>query len=149
MIFDSITNLKNYIALYPQLDAVLTNSRLLDFENGKFEIANSVFKIGLRYNTKQTDGASFEFEAHRKYVDVQIVITGREKITVSPTSLLATAKAYHEEDDFQLFVGVPKAEVILSPGYFVILDPHDAHCTSIAVAEPMEVTKIVFKLPVE
>lgn len=82
MIFDKMENIADYFEDLPLLEKVAEFVR--DFnENGKedgtYEIdGDKVFAIISSYRTKpQTP--EMMFEAHKKYMDVQYIVTGIEK----------------------------------------------------------------------
>lgn len=69
------------------------------------------------------------FEAHRKYIDIQYLQKGEEKVYISKLAdCRERAKEYTEEKDAELYyLSVNAKEVQISPERFVILFPDDAH----------------------
>ncbi|MGL4944240.1 MAG: YhcH/YjgK/YiaL family protein [Thermoguttaceae bacterium] len=105
-----------------------------------------------RYSTLLPD-AWPRFESHRKMIDLQIVLAGRERIDVVDTSGLTGDAPYDTERDMQFYKerAVSGAtSVILVPQTFALLFPHDAHRPKMAADKTTaaKVTKIVFKIPV-
>ena len=88
------------------------------------------------------------FEAHRKYIDVQFVQSGRETILWAPlASMREETMAYDEKKDVALWKLVPDVTPVhLSAGHFVILFPEDAHAPTVVWETPTEVFKVVVKV---
>ena len=89
--------------------------------------------------------AQCRFEAHRRYIDVQVAVSGTERID-SQTIAACEAEPYDEAGDFMLLDGEASASCTLAPGRFAAYFPDDAHKPGIAVGEPAPVKKAVFKV---
>jgi YhcH/YjgK/YiaL family protein len=67
-------------------------------------------------------------EAHRRYVDIQFTIEGREEIGWKPLADCAmTSVAYDAATDVAFFSDRPDSWLSLPAGHFVIFFPDDAH----------------------
>ena len=90
------------------------------------------------------------FEAHRTYIDVQVLLDGEESIDVSLDKGLATLETYDKKRDV-MFLKPPEhvASMPMHPGYFVVFYPHDAHRPGCHLTEKRRVRKIVMKVAVE
>ncbi len=92
------------------------------------------------------------WESHRRYIDIQILLDGEERIVVAPVSdALRITMPYDEAKDAQLYAGDTQATATLhmTPGAFAIFFPHDAHGPNQAIGDsPTRVTKAVLKVPV-
>jgi biofilm protein TabA len=119
-----------------------------DFSNtpiGKYTIdGENLFAMVQQYNTKPKEQGFWE--AHRRYIDLQAVIQGAEKIGYANLSQL-TKGDYDSNKDFLPLFGEGDF-VTLHPGYFVILMPEDAHMPGIVIDIPIPVKKIVIKIAV-
>ena len=117
-------------------------------ELGRYELADGAYALVQSYDTKLRENA--KYEAHREYIDVQLIVEGREIIAVEPLALMhkhpclrpyaPDAELYAPNDDGR--------DIVLEAGDFVILYPEDAHMPGLAVGEPAPVCKIVLKIPV-
>jgi YhcH/YjgK/YiaL family protein len=87
------------------------------------------------------------WEAHRRYIDLQVVVQGIEQIGYSHVSRL-TPGVYEVERDFMPLAGEGDF-LTLTAGAFMLLFPEDGHMPGIAVGAPHPVTKAVFKIAVE
>ena len=84
------------------------------------------------------------FEAHKKYLDLQMVISGKERCEIADPATLD--EPYDQKGDFWGCHGDPEQSVILRPDNFMVVFPGDAHRLKICVDQPEAVTKIVFKI---
>ena len=71
------------------------------------------------------------FEAHRKYADLQISISGGETIGWLPIEKLPETDKTNENPLFRDFHSQADVLVPLEPGRFVLLFPQDAHAPCI------------------
>lgn len=100
------------------------------------------------YLTKNPETTNFE--AHRKYIDIQYVISGQETMNIAP---LKTAKEvvtkYDATKDIE-FLKVEKiAKHTATPSNFFIFFPDDAHRPGIREEVSSPVRKIVIKVKVD
>lgn len=88
-------------------------------------------------------------EAHKLYADIQIVLQGEEMINYSLVDCF-NAEIEEAKPDFYL-LNNPKLtqSVYLTAGDFAIFLPGEAHQALCAVAQPSDVRKAVFKIPVQ
>lgn len=152
MIFDTLDNADRYASLNSRFAKAFTYLRTVDGtqELGRVDLdGDDCFAIVQTYETKLEEKALFE--AHRKYIDVQFIHSGRETILWAP---LATMKeetmAYSDEKDAALWKLVPDMTPIhISGGQFAILYPEDAHAPCVQWEKPEQVFKVVVKVAVE
>lgn len=150
MILDSLPQWRRYTALNARLAKAFAflEQATPDIADGRHEIdGDAVFALVQRYQTRPAAGP---LEAHRRYVDVQYMLRGREVIQWAPLERLTTvARPYDEQQDAGLFAA--NAEVVpvpVSTGQFMILFPEDAHAPCCVWAEPEPVVKIVVKVAI-
>ncbi len=149
MIFDSIVNAEQYYGLgekFKKAFEFLKNSDLENLPLEKIEIeGDDIFAIPQKYITKdETEG---KWESHRKYIDVQYIISGSENIGFVLEDYLDELEYYDEEKDVELFTGEGDY-VQLNDGEFAVFFPDDAHKPGLKVSEKEEVRKIVIKISV-
>ena len=86
-----------------------------------------------------------KWEAHRKYIDIQYVLSGRERMGYSNTGKLKALTQYDEEKDYALYKG--KGEMLtFTSGTFAVFFPEDAHMPCIKAENNEEVRKVVVKV---
>lgn len=93
-------------------------------------------------------------EMHRKFIDIQLLISGEEMIEYSVAQPnLAKYDEYRDEDDYQLMLTEmleDKNELVLKPNMFVIFLPYEQHKPGNAVnGKCQKLKKLVVKVPVE
>ena len=115
---------------------------------GKYDIENGVYVSVQEYTTKARSEA--KYEAHKKFIDIQMILSGKELIAVSPIEKMTISDEYNEEKDFMLFHHNDECtDYVLEAGDFLILYPQDVHMPGVCVNEKSPVRKIVVKVPVE
>lgn len=150
MIFDNIENIKNYMGLAPGLDHAIEMiaSNQLDLNSvGKHTVdGDRLFYLVQEYDTKET----FEvgLEAHKRYIDLQLMIDGDEYMDVANIRDLTESVAYNEATDFMLFDGAHH-RILVKESEFMIFFPNDGHRPGIAIQSSSKVRKIVFKIACE
>ena len=119
----------------------------VDFLDQRIEIAGeSVFARFQRYTTTPPDGRFFE--AHRRYIDIQYIAAGSEKILVTDLDGLTEHTPYDRDRDVAFYEQTSGTELLLRTGDFAILFPHDAHLPMIPADDPAQVRKVVVKVAV-
>ncbi len=90
-----------------------------------------------------------QWEAHRKYADIQMVLSGKEIIGKAEVSKLKVIKPYNKETDNENLKGQGKF-YLAKPGTFFIFFPGDAHLPGLKVSDDdnQTVKKIVIKVRV-
>ena len=115
---------------------------------GKYDLENGVYVSVQEYTTKARSEA--KYEAHKKFIDIQMILNGKELIAVSPIEKMTISDEYNEEKDFMLFHHNDECtDYVLEAGDFLILYPQDVHMPCVCVNEKSPVRKIVVKVPVE
>lgn len=151
MLKDNIKNAQNYYNLSERIKLgleYLENTVFSELENGKYEISGKeVFAIIQEYNSKpQSEG---DFEAHKKYADIQYIIEGEELLGVCDVENFSPITDYDDEKDIVFLTSkndVKPDFIHLKEKEFVIFMPKDAHKPSLAVESPSYVRKAVIKV---
>ena len=124
MIFDSCSRLASYAPHIPHLADGLA---CLEAHRSDAAPARYDFPGGyLLLQEGMTRPAEGEFEAHRAYLDVQVMLEGGETVFWADTASLTETEAYSREKDAAMYAGqgVP---IEIRPGTFYICWPHDGH----------------------
>lgn len=127
----------------------LKSNDLTTAENKKHVLdGDNLFVSISEYNTKEQ--ADTRFEAHRKYIDIQYVATGKEMIGVAPLATQdSILQAYDEAKDIE-FSRFPKAEFFTAdPGNFFVFFPADGHMPSLKIDSIAPVKKVVVKIMID
>ena len=150
MIYDTLENLARYVPLLPGLGkaaAFLSREDLARLPDGRVAIdGDRVFANLQTYDTKPIDMRGFE--AHRKYADVQAVLGGEGELCgfAVPTAEQDVVAPYDAAKDV-LFCAPPLCEWLrLTPGFFALFLPQDAHEPGRQLGEVARVRKCVVKI---
>ena len=134
-----------YRGIHPRLDRVL-------------DCLNDAFLASVGAETQQLEGdrlyvTRFDyqtqppeqtfFEAHKRYLDVHVMVSGEEGVEIaSPEGL----QLFDQKGDFFAYRGEAQHRFVLRPGMFLVVFPDDAHRIKMQVNGPQAVSKVVFKL---
>jgi len=90
-----------------------------------------------------------KFEGHRKNIDIQFMVEGKEIIYYANNKDLEVVVPYSEERDHMSFGDSPaKSPIHLSPRTFAVFFPDDGHKTQIQWGESCDAIKIIAKLAI-
>ena len=121
----------------------------LDWETvecGRYDVDDELYYMVQEYETKYPDQA--RYEAHEKYVDIQYIVKGVERMEFAETSKLKVTEKYNPEKDVK-FLEEPKVidASIVEAGDYRIFYPEDAHRPGLCVNNtPSKVKKILAKI---
>jgi len=122
----------------------IKNSDLKTIKPGKYVIdGDHVFA-----NITEAPSKTFEqsaWESHKKYIDLQYVITGKEKIGVSAITDALVTKPYDEARDGANYIATGKY-FTANPNEFFLFFPDDVHRPNIKVMGYDTVKKLVIKI---
>ena len=146
MIYAKNDDARTYLGIHPNLDLALdhiTPEFLAAVGSQRVELkGGDVYATRFTYETIPAE-ESF-FEAHRKYLDVHIMVEGSEGVEIAPPEALAEFDRV-EANDFYAYRGEGNYKLVLSPGDFLVVFPGDAHRIKMQVDGPRTVSKVVFK----
>ena len=153
MVIDNLKNAPHYRCLGPGIAAALrfiAGADAAQLELGRHDIrGDEVYALVQEYETKLQDTAVWE--AHRKYIDVQYIASGVERMGYANLDTMKGMEITSEYDpakDVVKFRG--QGDFFLAEaGTFAIFWPQDAHMPSIAVSQPAKVRKVVVKVRVQ
>lgn len=152
MILDKLANSNRYESILPGLAeafAFLRAKAKPAIADGRVEIdGDRLFALVARYTTRDFDSA--QPEAHRRYVDVQYLVSGGETIYWTPLDETAPVTvAYDADRDLMFFGRNSRARKFeLRAGDFAIFFPEDAHEPNCHLGPPGQVHKVVVKVRV-
>lgn len=148
MIIDTLNNTSKYQSLDAGIRKAfnyLHETDLMSVAPGKYEIdGDDIFAIMQEYQTVSAEKE--QLEAHKKYIDVQYIITGAEQVGHAFLHQQAPSKTYDEKDDYWLFADDPLFFSQFNAGTFMIFFPEDLHMPCIMKDVPATVKKVVIKV---
>lgn len=148
MLYDTLEHLCAYSALSPRLARAFRFLAETDFSglpDGQWELdGQDVYASLSTYETRLVNDTP---EAHRKYIDVQFLLSGSEKVGVAPLSAMEEEVSGDEQGDIWFYRG-PTEPLTLGGGRVLVLWPQDAHAPCVAAGAPETVRKCVVKVRV-
>lgn len=148
MILDSLKNSARYITLQQDFAAAfdfLKRPDIAALPVGRCEVlGRRVFAIVGKDKGKGRENA--RLEAHRKYIDIQFVISGDEWIGWRDLKTCReSGLGYSAEKEIQFYTAAPEKWFRVPPKSFAIFFPEDAHAP---LAGKGPVHKVVMKVAV-
>lgn len=130
MILDTLSNAAVYSSLHKHFDQAFAFLRNIDLENlpvGRHEIdGDRMYALMAKDTGRGKD--KYVLEAHRKYIDIQMVIAGSEEMGWKPLARCKSISSqYDEKKDIVFFSDKPDSWLTVLPGQFVIFFPEDTH----------------------
>ena len=149
MILDTLERGERYRCLLPGLAAgfeFLLRPDLAQLPPGRHEIDGTRVYASIAAETgRDTSGA--RLEVHRRYVDIQVSLDGRERIGWRPLAdCREPAIPYDAERDIAFFDDRPGVWLPLERRQFMIFFPDDAHAPLAGVGPLL---KVVVKIALE
>lgn len=130
MIVSNLQNSERIESLHPlfkQLFDYVKTHDLLHTECGRIELAGDDLFIN-NVNPTCVSASDQVLEVHRDYIDVHILLDGKERIGWKALEDVTDLKqAYQKEGDCALYSDTPTSFVDLLPGQFLIVFPEDPH----------------------
>lgn len=149
MIFDSIHNAHIYDSIHPLFSKVFDIIRSTDFlaaEATTVVVEQDVLFYNIMDATL-SNAEEIELEAHRKYIDIQIPVGGKEVFGWKPVvECEHITNPYNEKEDILFFGDSPNNYISVLPNQFLGLFPGDAHAPCIGNGC---IRKVVFKIRVK
>lgn len=148
MLYSSLSDYqqKDYAKVAEILEFLHTLN-LKELPLGRFEIGEGIYANVLEYETGDINEK--QFESHRKYLDIQYIISGSEEIQVSPHTQYQEAVPYDEANDLELLKDPAVfASFIVSENEFVVMGASEPHRGGgMLDGKPASIRKLVVKIP--
>lgn len=148
MIKDRLVNAECYYGLSERIKAAfewLKNSDLEALQDGRYEIDGDIIYANVQSYETKSDAL---YEAHRRYIDIQYMINGAEKIGVVDYSECNLVEVYNQSKDIEFLECSSDSFQYLKRGDFLLLFPHDAHKPSLIADKKLKVKKVVVKVAI-
>ena len=150
MIYDNVNNIDFYKGLS---DDIFESLSFLKQANANYAIGEHwinprVKVIVSEYETKINNEKCYE--AHKRFIDIQYVLKGKERVFCLPIETMKEVKPYNCEKDAAFYLTEKQPQsMIIGEGYFAIFFPQDGHMPQLCVDEPQVVKKVVIKINIE
>ena len=127
MICDDLANFEDYVIFEDEATRKIADFiKNLDKNNavGKYEIdGEKIFAMISSYETRK----EAEYEAHREYVDIQLVLIGEEYIYVGSSAGAIQTKKYSPDCEFFKFTPESANCLNIHVGNFAVFMPNELH----------------------
>ena len=150
MIYDHNNNIGRYKGLTPAIDLAL------DYVAGvgpEIEIGTHPLDLGVKAVVSENETRptnELGFEAHRRYIDIQLALVGRELVRCKLLAQVAETIPYDEASDAARYADCPEIDTVIGEGYFLLVFPENVHEPGLAPDGVCgKVKKVVIKVPVE
>lgn len=133
--------------LWDKAFAFLKSTDLETIAPGKYVVdGDNVFISVMEGPTKDLEAA--RWEAHKKYIDIQYVINGKEKMGVVPVDKAAVTVNFDNAKDIGFYTAQEKDSKYYeaTPKAFLIFFPNDVHRPGIRVEGCDSTKKLVVKI---
>ena len=132
MVVDRLNEAASYLRLHPLFQQAFDFLNQVACEPERFADGRHTLVEGrLSVILERAEGrgvAGARLEAHRKMIDIQLVLSGRERIGWRPQlECRGIVEAYSAERDIEFYSEQSTTWVELRPGDFAIFFPTDAH----------------------
>ena len=149
MIFDKLTSYPVYFQTSEMksiIEDVIQNYSIAT-EDGTYQEFDHYY---IKVMSPETVKVSDIIESHQREIDIQILLSGTEKIRIFSEESVTIKSDYNPEIDCTFYTpsSDPHSEVVLQPGYFAMFFPQDIHNPLIANTKVQSLKKIVIKIDV-
>ncbi len=148
MILDRTEHFSQYARNIPEIHEVMKFLEKAKAENlpvGKYPIQNGYILIQ-EGTTRRFDEA--DFEVHREYIDIQIIVSGSEYMEYADILDLETKVPFDKEKDVEFLSG-EGCKIQIKPDMFYVLYPEDGHKPSCHFDEPTSYKKVLAKIKID
>ncbi len=134
-------------ALTPGSEEARRIAAVAEGETVRVELGEGIFALEQAYLSKPAEEG--RWEAHERFIDVQVVVEGGELMGVTEAGRLTLAEDLRAERDLMFFAPwAGGSELRIGAGEAAVFFPADAHMPSLADGARGLVRKTVVKVPV-
>ncbi|HEY6094501.1 MAG TPA: YhcH/YjgK/YiaL family protein [Gallionellaceae bacterium] len=148
MILSTLSQSDRYTALHPLFQRAfdyIRNTDLFALAPGRSPIVGEDLIVIVEHAQGKPQEHA-RLEAHRKYIDIQLVLEGDEVMGWKPLADCLNPVSEHSlEKDIRFFDDAPASWVAVPPDHFCIFFPEDAHAPLVGEGK---IRKVIFKVAV-
>ena len=151
MIIGQLEHLDKYRSLSRHMSQAIDYLKTNEWRtlaDGRYEPGGESFYVSVgRYQTRVSEPLTYE--VHKRYLDIQIVLSGEEGMAYVPSEGLVSLIPYDAQRDISMWSS-PKGRPMMVPlfkGLVAVLFPEDAHAPGLILgSEPCWMHKVVVKV---
>jgi len=150
MVIDKLSEINKYASLHPRfvkaIDYIVTNNLLIAEPGTVLVDGEDIKAIIMDGNCVSKEESLAGFECHNTYIDIQIVLKGKETVGWRARTSCSSPKGeYSEEKDVLFYADAPTLFFEMQAGMFSIYFPEDVHAPMIGEGE---IKKLVIKVKI-
>ena len=149
MILSNIAQSGRYAALHPLFPRAfdyIRNTDLFNLAPGRYHILGEDLIAIVEHLPGKTREIA-KLEAHRRYIDIQLVLDGSEEMGWKPMADCHNPVSEHSmEKDIRFFHDAAVSWIAVPPDHFCIFFPEDAHAPLVGSGT---IRKVIFKIAVK
>lgn len=135
--------------LHPVLVDALTRALMMQVQEktpGRYDVrGDDIFMNVMALATQPAD--SKKAELHDRYIDIQLLLSGEERIFYGVAGAARQCDAKHVEEDYQLCSHIDDEQSLtLRPGKFAVFMPDEPHKPGCIASSPQDIKKVVIKV---
>jgi len=151
MVIDKLSEINKYASLHPRfakaIDYIFTTNLLIAEPGTVLVDGEDIKAIIMEGNCLPAEESLAGFECHNTYIDIQIVLKGKETVGWRARTSCTMPKAeYSLEKDVLFYADAPTLFFELQAGMFSIYFPEDVHAPMIGEGP---IKKVVMKVRVK
>ena len=129
------------------MEAFLRTTDLARLPEGRTELQGTDLYVSCSPAARTRPAGEAPLEAHRGYIDVQVVLQGRDTMGWAPLEVCTdVSEPYDVGRDIVFFRNSPQSWIQVEPGQIAVFFPEDAHAP--LVGDGTAVHKLVVKVRV-
>ena len=148
MIIDRIERYQQYSRSVPEIYEAMKFAEKAKKENlpvGKYPLPHG-FALIQEGTTRRFEEA--DFDVHREYIDIQILVSGAECLEYADMQDLVTRVPFDAQKDLELMSGAG-CQIQIKPDMFYILYPTDGHKPCCHQDTPTDYKKVLVKIKID
>ena len=147
MIYDLLDHAGDYHGLHPLLEPAFAALRDFDPQTppGRISLRGDDLYVNVEHYTTQP-AEQRRFEAHRRYLDIQMLSRGEEAIDCVLLPEARETEAYDPQRDVAFYQSEDASRLPLRPGRFALFLPQHVHRPVCQLTGPSDVIKVVAKV---
>ena len=140
--------MKGIYGLHPAFEKAFAEAERLiaaDAGVGTYVVEEGSLWLSIsEYNTKPV--CESLYETHRDFIDIQLMVKGKERIGFADTKELTVTKPYVPDAEMYAMTDL-RDDIIITPNKFVVIFPGEAHAPCMIAGDASEkIRKIVVKI---
>ena len=147
MIICKLNELKDYLKVnqgFLKVIDFVKNNNLIDLDCGIHDLGDGEYLNLVLGKATENNGV---MESHKDFVDVQFMVSGKEKLLYSNIGDCTATTEYNADGDYILYTNTNAFSIEIEKGYCAVLFPEDAHKMFVELGNENS-KKAIFKIKI-